>query len=284
MIIKSIENTSAYHYSLETFGERRETCWLYEPYMGGAVDSPMNGPAPFSWDISVQPNVIFKEAKTQVEVPHTSSVKPCHECATIGKRKCVNCLGDGQIICMSCSGSGRRHIPSTSTDHQDNYRTEECMFCNGRGRRKCMSCYGEGQIRCETCQGRGQLRYFIQLTVTWKTHIDDYIVERTSLPDELIRSVSGQVAFEEQLPRIWPVNNFPDEAVNKASADLIQQHINNYHMEKLIQQRHRIRVVPVSQVFYSWRSHDSYFFVYGFENQVYAPDYPQQCCCGCSIL
>lgn len=33
-------------------------------------------------------------------------------------------------------------------------------------------------------------------------HTKDHIVERTALPDQLIREVSGQVAFEEQQPRV----------------------------------------------------------------------------------
>ena len=46
-----------------------------------------------------------------------------------------------------------------------------------------------------------------------------------------------------------------------------------------------MRIVPVTQAFYSWRDQqNASFFVYGFEHKVYAPDYPQQCCCGCAIL
>jgi hypothetical protein len=33
----------------------------------------------------------------------------------------------------------------------------------------------------------------------------DHIVERTSLPDHLVRNVSGEVAFEEELPRVWAI-------------------------------------------------------------------------------
>lgn len=33
-------------------------------------------------------------------------------------------------------------------------------------------------------------------------HLDDHIVERTALPDELIRTVSGLTAFEETSPRV----------------------------------------------------------------------------------
>ena len=36
----------------------------------------------------------------------------------------------------------------------------------------------------------------------------DHIVERTNLPSELIKGVTGQVAFEEELPRVSTINNF----------------------------------------------------------------------------
>ena len=42
------------------------------------------------------------------------------------------------------------------------------------------------------------LLYYVNRT----NHLQDHIVERTALPDHLIRSVSGQVAFEEQQPRV----------------------------------------------------------------------------------
>ena len=49
-------------------------------------------------------------------------------------------------------------------------------------------------------------------------------------------------------------------------------------------QRHRVRIIPVTQALYRWKDTDSDFFVYGFEKKVHAPSYPQQCCCGCSLL
>ncbi|CAG5136592.1 unnamed protein product, partial [Candidula unifasciata] len=65
----------------------------------------------------------------------------------------------------------------------------------------CTFCGGSGQVMCSKCQGRGNLRWFIMLTVQWTNHLDDHIVERTALPDELIRTVRGQTAFEETSPR-----------------------------------------------------------------------------------
>jgi hypothetical protein len=35
---------------------------------------------------------------------------------------------------------------------------------------------------------------------------------------------------------------------------------------------------------YRWKDDESDFIVYGFEKKVYAPNYPQQFCCGCSVL
>ncbi|KAH3785511.1 hypothetical protein DPMN_163602 [Dreissena polymorpha] len=49
-------------------------------------------------------------------------------------------------------------------------------------------------------------------------------------------------------------------------------------------QRHQVKIIPVTQALYKWKGAYSDFFVYGFEKKVYAPNYPQQCCCGCSIL
>uniref|UniRef100_T1JCR8 CR-type domain-containing protein n=1 Tax=Strigamia maritima TaxID=126957 RepID=T1JCR8_STRMM len=297
MVFRSIENTSAFHYTLETFGESRQTCWMFEPYIGQPIDSCLNGPAPTPWEIGVPTPAAYKETKMKTEVPHTASVKSCHDCAAIGRRRCPTCLGDGQVNCTSCGGSGTQ------------FNNETCSFCNGQRKRR----YSIGllerfirtnnsDIRCLTCHGLGQI-----FRSPRKNHIDDYIVERTSLPDDLVRTVSGQLAFEEDLPRVWPINHFPDQAVNIASTQLVQQHNTNYSMERIIRQtrhmtyifddvnerrcsmyrvteRHRVRIVPVTQVYYTWKEKTDYFFVYGFENKVYAPNYPQKCCCGCCIL
>ncbi|WAR25577.1 SSUH2-like protein, partial [Mya arenaria] len=80
-------------------------------------------------------------------------------------------------------------------------------------------------------------------------HIDDHVVERTELPNDLIKKVTGHVAFNETQFR-----------------------------------RHHVQIVPVTQALYRWKNVNSDFFVYGYEKKVYAPKYPQQCCCGCSLL
>jgi len=128
------------------------------------------------------------------------------------------------------------------------------------------------------------LKCYIKLTVTWKNHKGDKVVERTSLPDHLIQEVTGQQAFAEEQPRVWPINHFPDQAVNEASKALVNKHNTSFPMERILLQKHQIRIVPVTQAFYEYKGETDSFFVYGFERKVYAPNYPQKCCCGCIIL
>ena len=44
-------------------------------------------------------------------------------------------------------------------------------------------------------------------------HVDDYILERTAMPDKLIQNVSGDLAFEEKAPyvRLSGVKNLTDQ-------------------------------------------------------------------------
>ena len=94
MRITSMEYVPAHHYELQTFTERRETCWTYAPHKGeGQVDGPYMGPAPLPWEIEEKPLVMFKDYVRLVTVPHTEVVKTCHKCR-----------GTGGTICSGCGG------------------------------------------------------------------------------------------------------------------------------------------------------------------------------------
>jgi hypothetical protein len=84
---------------------------------------------------------------------------------------------------------------------------ERCFYCHhsrhGHGHQDCSKCGTKGRVSCAACEGQGQVRCYIQLSISWKVHTAEHIAaERFSLPADLIRDVSGQVAFEEELPRI----------------------------------------------------------------------------------
>ncbi|XP_052778442.1 protein SSUH2 homolog [Mya arenaria] len=274
-----LEHTSAFHYKLETFAEGRTTEWTFVPYTGQMIDGPENGPAPMPWDIYAIPGAEFTDHVKQIEVPHTSSVKPCHHCSATGRIRCHKCLGRGRVKCSSCYGKGYKYVT-----RQGDRRKHNCTWCHGSGKRKCQTCCASGMITCTACAGHCQLKCFIQLSVKWSNHIDDHVVERTELPNDLIKKVTGHVAFNETQFRVWPINHFPDADVNTASNQLVNKHATAFGMEKILMQRHHVQIVPVTQALYRWKNVNSDFFVYGYEKKVYAPKYPQQCCCGCSLL
>ncbi|GFT67578.1 protein SSUH2 [Nephila pilipes] len=273
MQVKEIVMMSAFHYKLETYAEKRESAYCFEPYKGQPIDGPANGPAPPPWDIQATPPGDFKCGKSKFEVPHTAFVKPCHTCVGNSRVICKDCQGNGRKQCTWCKGRGRR----SQFDQE-----EICTSCNGTGFDRCTWCSGTGQVKCKTCDGKGNLKGFVELTVTWTNHVDDYVSE-TSFPKELILKVQGQVAYEEVNPRVFPINHVYDAALCNASKDFVHRHTTGFPNERILKQRQLLRVIPIGSVKYQWKDRMDEFFVYGYEHKVYFKDYPQKCCC-CTIL
>jgi len=88
------------------------------------------------------------------------------------------------------------------------------------------------------------------------------------MPEDLIRDVSGQVAFEEDGERVAPVDAFNDEIIKMASSQLVTNHAANYLDNRILRQRHQVRIVPVTKVMYEWKGRGKDFYVYGYENKV----------------
>lgn len=276
MTIKDINPSNSYHYSLESFCESRATEWKFEPYRGQPIDSPVNGVAPQPWDINVQPPEMFADRKTKLEVPHTANIKPCHDCKAVGYIQCDVCCGDGSNPCGRCNGSG---------NVQEMDETVQCSICFGTGYKRCDECNGDGRVKCPTCEGNAQMKTFIELTVTWKNHKSDEVVgQAIQLPGELVVDSKGTELFSQELPRVWPITNFFEQQINISSKKLVEEHARKWPSKRILLQRQILRAVPVSEVFYEWKETSSRYWVFGLDHQVYAPDYPQKCCCGCSIL
>ncbi|KAK3739910.1 hypothetical protein RRG08_006778 [Elysia crispata] len=275
MTINDLVSFNGYHYTLETFAESRSTKWASEPFYGGNIYITGNPPGP--WDIAANPPQMFKSSKLDLEVPNTASVKPCHKCQGMGSTRCGFCHGIGRRSCFRCSGSGRR------TEFRDGKHETVSCGCMG-GQEWCSACNGIGRKQCHKCKGKGNLRWYIQLTVKWTNHLESHVEQRTSLPNELIREVTGEMAFEETYPRVWPISTFPVREINDRSKDFVTLHSTKYTMEKILMQRQRVQTVPITQVLYTHKDKSANYFVFGLEHKVHAPDYPATCCCGCSIL
>ena len=78
---------------------------------GQAIDGPLNGPAPPPWNILAQPGQMFHDHEKLFEVPHTASVKPCHNCAGSGFNQCWRCHGSTRVRSIIVFQPGIQLIP-----------------------------------------------------------------------------------------------------------------------------------------------------------------------------
>jgi len=286
MTIKKMEYLPAYHYELQTFTEKRETAWTYAAIRTGYESMLSNGALgsgipPLPWEIFEEPAQAFKDEVRLVQVPNTASTKSCHRCRGTGGVTCRDCNGKGWSRCLNCHGDGWMQ---DSSGHR-----ERCFYCqhskHGHGQQDCTKCGSKGKVNCATCDGHGQISCYIQLSITWKINTAEHIIERLDLPSDLIRDVSGQVAYEEEAPRVKPIDAFGDSlGIKEASTSLVFNHVNSFSDHKVIRQRHQVRIVPVTKVTYEWKGKPHVFYVYGYENKIHLPKYPQKCCWGCQIL
>ena len=84
--------------------------------------------------------------------------------------------------------------------------------------------------------------------------------------------------------QVFAVAGCLEQEINSASRQLVDSHAISFPTERILRQRHWIRTVPVSEARCDYKAKGFTFWVYGEENNVHAPDYPQQVCWGCSIL
>lgn len=54
--------------------------------------------------------------------------------------------------------------------------------------------------------------------------------------------------------------------------------------QHLSPQRQTIELVPLTEVHYWYQGKTSVYYIYGTDHQVYAADYPERYCCGCTIV
>ncbi|KAH9487554.1 Protein ssuh2 [Bulinus truncatus] len=258
MQIDSILPSNIFHYSLETFAEARSAQWTYEPYNGEPL--ACTGPSPDPWSVQV-PGCMFQSSQCEMELPNTSRVRTCKECSGGGTRICLLCLGTGKLLCQQCSGSGILIL------RDGQFRN--CCYCT-EGWYTCRTCRAIGRTECTKCQGRGDLRWFVLMTIKRTNLEEDYILHNTSLLWDRIKKASGKLIFEETGPRVWPVNDFPEEKINIASQNLISKHRLKFESEVILMQRHNIRVIPITEVKYFYKGKTFTYYVYGNERRVYS--------------
>ncbi|XP_047438482.1 protein SSUH2 homolog isoform X1 [Mugil cephalus] len=266
LTFKELRALTVYRYRLETYTETRTSAWQFEPYNGQMVDGPQFGVSPPPWDVPVSQPPKYTDREDKIRVPHSSLVKRCHKCNGCGKIRCKACLGRGQKRCTFCHGRGRS-------------RKKRCTSCHGRGRRRCITCHGHGCQTCTVCHGSQNLLHFIQLTVTWKNNVDNFIPDRQpDFPDKKFEKVSGDPFFIDENLLVYPIHGFPDQEICDVSTKLINEHLQRFTTtSRVLQQRQTIEMVPLTHAFYTYNGKDFSFYVYGVENKVFTAKYPSAC-------
>ncbi|XP_015678992.1 protein SSUH2 homolog isoform X2 [Protobothrops mucrosquamatus] len=272
LVFQDLLALNTYRYYLETFTESRSSLWKTQPYRGEPVDSAMYGGAPSPWDMRVEVPEIFKDNIVRVKVPHTSSVKGCPICGCSGRRPCTQCHCLTRKQCWVCNGTGSQ------------FTNQRCSTCSGTGTTMCNACSGLGTTACLDCGGTGQLLTYIELQVEWKNNVFEYVVdERTGFPTELFKAVKGKKLFVDEQYMVYPVISFPNNAINQASRNAIEQHQAQFgSTARILRQRQTIELVFLTKVEYEWHGKPYSYYVYGNEHKVYAEDYPKKC--GCTIV
>ena len=62
------------------------------------------------------------------------------------------------------------------------------------------------------------------------------MIERTDLPDDLIRTVSGEEVFRAEEQRVYPILGFPDRLVGVSSQELVEKHAKEWPSERIFRQ------------------------------------------------
>ena len=276
--INHITMKPSYHYHLDTFTEKRETVWKFEPSPGDSNCPTFNQSAPRPWDVPVPPDYNFVDGSKKVEVPNTSTIRRCDDCLASGRINCSSCFGQGTGVCFFCSGVGIRTGETAASGR--------CLQCSGSGRVKCHPCNGSGKVTCGKCDGASYLRWYVELTVTWKNYEENFISGSSGLKSKHILKVKGIKTFLEEAIVLQPLINFPDTNVANASIMLVDRQLKAHPNERVIRQKHHVRVIPVALVDYTWRGKSNTFHIFGSsdERNVHFRKYPQRFCCGmCSI-
>lgn len=284
MRYESLSPSLAYHYQLRTLTEGRESYTVEIPWKDSEkkIDDASNTSPPPIWEIVVHPPTsadLFTPGSKKVNVPHTNSLLVCPKCGGVGRLLCHSCSGKGRRSCFTCSGKGKLW----GNDRSDTSSISiTCRTCSGTGRKGCVSCSSSGKVKCRRCEGSGKVLQFVEMLVTWQVTTDNFVSSPPSygLTDRQVMQATGSLLLDDLDERVKPLQDFPDEKVERASYDAIRK--NSSVTKRILKQRQSVRGIPLFSVSYAMEGKGrGQFVIFGEgERQVHFPNYPK----GCVIL
>ncbi|GAB0194385.1 protein SSUH2 [Grus japonensis] len=119
-----------------------------------------------------------------------------------------------------------------------------------------------------------------------KNNVFEFVSEHhLNFPGELLSKVSGENIFKDENVMVYPIIDFPDPEISLASQRAIAEHSAAFATSsRILRQRQTIELIPITEVHYQYSGKPYLYYIYGLENKVYALDYPERCCCGCTIV
>ncbi|XP_038042092.2 protein SSUH2 homolog isoform X2 [Anas platyrhynchos] len=242
--IQELRPRVTYRYRLETFSESRLSEWAFEPFTKPGASRPPGDIPPDLWDVEVGVPPLFQGQTRRCRMPRSALVRECHRCHGRGRSQCGACHGAGRARCVTCRGSRRRL---------------------------------KQQKRCQLCSGTGRSR---------RNNVFEFVSEHhPNFPGELLSKVSGENIFQDENVVVCPIVDFPEPAISRASRRAIAEHSAAFaSSSRILRQRQTVERIPITEVHYQYLGKPYLYYIYGLENKVYALDYPERCCCGCTIL
>ncbi|KQK84066.1 hypothetical protein AAES_56129 [Amazona aestiva] len=85
--------------------------------------------------------------------------------------------------------------------------------------------------------------------------------------------------------QVYPIIDFPGPEISLASQRAIAEHNAVLAVSSRILWQHQpIELIPITEVHYQYSGKPYVYYIYGLKSKVYALDYPERCCCSCTII
>jgi len=129
---------------------------------------------------------------------------------------------------------------------------------------------------------------YLKLIVNWKVISDDFVSDSSAIPKPYLSKKSkGVQVINDQSKRVQPITNFPDEAINTTSQNLIKKHEQaSLPSGAIREQKQSVEMIRIAEIKYTWKDKTGVFHMFGVDNNIYFPDYPEKCycCCGNCVI
>ena len=109
--------------------------------------------------------------------------------------------------------------------------------------------------------------------ISFKTHSNNFVHQKTDLPDHLILSVQGDDIHYVEGQQVPAITAFEVESINNKSDEFLTTQLGLASAGRLVWQEQILRQVPVCEVHYKFKESDHILFVYGSNHNVWFDEY-----------